>query len=100
MPVLPYREPGAPERPGSGVRLLLLPGLRAPVGCSEAWRVGATAVARMPWTCPACQTPIRYDGDRPRPGQVYRCCVCRLELVLLDHTGLLTVAPLPLDGVS
>ena len=49
----------------------------------------------MPWKCPACQTQIRHDGDGPRPKQVYRCPVCRLELVLDEHTGSLTVTQFP-----
>jgi hypothetical protein len=49
----------------------------------------------MPWKCPACQTQIAHDGDRPEPKRVYRCHVCRLELVLDDATQTLTVAPLP-----
>ena len=41
----------------------------------------------MPWKCPACSTPIRQQltaagDDSPRPGVIYRCSVCRLELVL------------------
>ena len=49
----------------------------------------------MPWKCPACQTQIRHDGDRPEPKQIYRCHVCRLELVADENTGKLIVAPLP-----
>jgi hypothetical protein len=49
----------------------------------------------MPWKCPACQTQIRHDGDLPMPNRVYRCHVCRLELVLDDDTHKLVVAPLP-----
>jgi hypothetical protein len=49
----------------------------------------------MPWKCPACLTQIRYDGDAPEPKRVYRCHVCRLELVLDEHTHQLTIAPLP-----
>jgi hypothetical protein len=30
----------------------------------------------------------------PRPGVVYRCVVCRLELVLDAETGKMMVAPL------
>jgi len=47
----------------------------------------------MPWKCPACQTQIRLDLDSPRPRQVYRCHVCRLELVLDDAGEQLIVAP-------
>jgi len=32
--------------------------------------------------------------DSPRPQVVYRCSVCRLELVLDERTRRLTVAPL------
>jgi hypothetical protein len=49
----------------------------------------------MPWKCPACQTPIRHDILGPQPNQVYRCSVCRLELVLDDRLQKLVVAPLP-----
>jgi hypothetical protein len=49
----------------------------------------------MPWRCPACQTPIRHDEDAPRPRTIYRCHVCRLELILDETTHKLTVAPLP-----
>jgi len=48
----------------------------------------------MPWKCPACQTEIRHDGDVPTPRRVYRCHVCRLELVIDGSTEKLTVAPL------
>jgi hypothetical protein len=48
----------------------------------------------MPWKCPACQTQIAHDGDLPEPRRVYRCHVCRLELVLDDKGHKLTVAPL------
>ena len=51
----------------------------------------------MPWKCPACQTQIRHDGDSPEPKRLYRCNVCRLELVLDDSTQRLVVAPLPTD---
>jgi hypothetical protein len=41
--------------------------------------------------------PISHSEveSRPRPGFVYRCHVCRLELVLDTETEKLTVAPLP-----
>jgi len=48
-----------------------------------------------PWKCPACLTQIRHDGDRPECDRVYRCHVCRLELVLDEPTQAMTVAPLP-----
>ena len=47
----------------------------------------------MPWKCPACQTEIRYDGDMPTHRRVYRCHVCRLELVLDEQSLKMTVAP-------
>jgi len=50
----------------------------------------------MPWTCPACSLAIRHsDHDTaPRPGIVYRCHICRLELVLDPNTKKLVLAPL------
>jgi hypothetical protein len=38
----------------------------------------------MPWRCPACETPIRHSEteERPRLGVLYRCHLCRIELVL------------------
>ena len=53
----------------------------------------------MPWKCPACSEQIRHSQceDQPRPGGIYRCHICRLELVLDLGSAKLTVAPLP-DG--
>jgi len=51
----------------------------------------------MPWTCPACRTWIHHDGDSPRPQTIYRCHVCRLELILDQNTHKLIVAPLPFE---
>jgi hypothetical protein len=50
----------------------------------------------MPWKCPACQTPIAHDPAVPKlePQAIYRCHVCRLELVLERTTGDLALAPL------
>ena len=53
----------------------------------------------MPWKCPACTTSIRLalviaGDDHPRPGRVYRCSVCHLELVLSEVTGALIPVPL------
>jgi hypothetical protein len=50
----------------------------------------------MPWTCPACQLQIRHSDlePLPRPGAVYRCHVCRLELVVDRTTQKLTAAPI------
>jgi hypothetical protein len=50
----------------------------------------------MPWRCPACQTFIRHGDhpeDLPRLGQVYRCHICRLELVFDPGTRKLVLAP-------
>jgi len=49
----------------------------------------------MRWKCPACQTEIRYDGDKPQPGRVYHCHVCHLELVVDESGRELALAPLP-----
>src|SRR5262249_59007270 len=51
----------------------------------------------MPWKCPACGTQIRHSDveDRPRLNKVYRCHICRLELVFREKNGKLTVALLP-----
>jgi hypothetical protein len=54
------------------------------------------ATTTMPWKCPACSTPIPHLPLEhvPRPNVVYRCCVCRLELIFdYDHRKL-TVPPL------
>jgi hypothetical protein len=51
----------------------------------------------MPWRCPACQTQIRQGENEaaPRLGVVYRCHICRLELVVDYATQKLTVRPFP-----
>jgi hypothetical protein len=38
---------------------------------------------------------MRLDGNHPEQNRVYRCHVCRLELMLDEDTKKLTVAPLP-----
>lgn len=47
----------------------------------------------MPWRCPACRIPIRHSEveERPRPHAIYRCHVCRIELVLDPATEKLAV---------
>ena len=47
------------------------------------------------WKCPACQHPIRHSdaNERPRLDTVYRCHVCRLELIVDSRSGKLTTAP-------
>lgn len=44
--------------------------------------------------CPACDTQIRHDGNTPEPNRIYRCHVCRLELVVDEQTRLMVIAPL------
>lgn len=50
----------------------------------------------MPWHCPACHTEIRHNELEPKPRErvIYRCHVCRLELVLDERSDRLTVAPI------
>ena len=61
-------------------------------------RAQTPALSPMPWKCPACSTPIRQQltaagDDAPRPGRIYCCAVCRLDLTIDgDH---MTVAPIP-----
>jgi hypothetical protein len=52
--------------------------------------------AVMPWTCPACSLAIRHteQDDRPRPNVVYRCHICRLELILDPSSNKLVLAPM------
>jgi hypothetical protein len=45
----------------------------------------------MPWKCPVCDIQIAHDGDQPELQRVYRCHVCRLELLLDEPTHKLTV---------
>ena len=49
----------------------------------------------MPWKGPACLEAIEHSAAEPMPryGVVYRCPVCRLELVLSRVTEKLVVAP-------
>jgi len=48
----------------------------------------------MAWKCPACETAIRHDGDAPDPRRLYRCHVCRLELMLDATTNRMGLPPL------
>jgi hypothetical protein len=51
------------------------------------------------WRCSACQTPIEHnmvDNTAPRAGQLYRCPICRLDLVWNSSAGKLKPAP-PLE---
>ena len=47
------------------------------------------------WRCSACQTPIEHNAvaTSPRAGRLYRCPVCRLDLVWDSRTGRLMAAP-------
>jgi hypothetical protein len=55
----------------------------------------------MPWTCPACSTDIRHGASETAPSlrTVYRCHVCRLELVVDPHTSKMIVVPIE-RGIS
>jgi len=50
----------------------------------------------MPWQCPACSTRIRHSENEafPPAGVIYRCPVCRLELMLGGDLQTFVVAPL------
>ena len=45
----------------------------------------------MPWKCPACRTPIRYD-DYDRVLRSLTCLVCQLELSIDKKTDRLIPA--------
>ena len=46
----------------------------------------------VPLSCPACWTEIPHNRETvPRNGQVYRCSLCRLELVFDVTSGRLRV---------
>jgi len=51
----------------------------------------------MEWTCPACGSRISQSDVEPKPrrGVIYRCHVCRLELMLNEATNRLQLTPLP-----
>jgi hypothetical protein len=85
----PPRNPCLPPRSGAV----------QPRGTCVVIRSRLKSRSAMPWQCPACRTPIRYseiDG-RPRQGKVYRCHICRLELVLDTKRDRFTLAPLETD---
>jgi len=50
----------------------------------------------MPWTCPACRTAVRHTEAEPLPrvGAIYRCPICRIELVVDTRTSKMKVAPI------
>jgi hypothetical protein len=54
----------------------------------------------MPWKCPACSSPIRRELNAaghqvPEPDRIYRCGLCRLDLVLSRDGERMVIAPLP-----
>jgi hypothetical protein len=50
----------------------------------------------MPWKCPACRLAIQHEAEIvPRPGVIYRCHICRLELVVDPSSETLVLAPMP-----
>jgi rubredoxin len=53
----------------------------------------------MPWKCPACSTQIEHSEAAIQPvnGALYRCSVCRLELIFDAAINKLTVAPFVRD---
>jgi hypothetical protein len=55
----------------------------------------------MPWECPACHTPIRYqDYDRVLRGPApYPCHICHLEMTR-DLTSDSLVAVRPIEGAA
>jgi len=48
----------------------------------------------MSWRCPACATTVQHSANDPRLGVVYRCYICRLDLVTDPETGKMRLAPL------
>ena len=53
----------------------------------------------MTWNCPACNTQLRHSEleAKPRPGERYRCHICRLSLDFDPKTDRLIVAPFESD---
>ena len=49
----------------------------------------------MLWTCPACNSEIHHEQDKPLSRIVYRCHACRLELVVDETRDILVVIPFP-----
>jgi hypothetical protein len=56
----------------------------------------------MPWKCPACYSQIAHAPyeDHPRPEVIYRCHICRLELVYDSRDGKLMLAPVEADEMD
>jgi hypothetical protein len=53
----------------------------------------------MPWKCPVCHDPIRPSAheDRPSPNTLYRCHICRIELVFDVNADKMIPAPIADD---
>lgn len=49
----------------------------------------------MPWTCPSCREQLRHDRKYAKPhfGVIYRCYVCRLNLVFNPKEQRLVASP-------
>ena len=56
----------------------------------------------MSWKCPACSTQLRHSelDAKPRPGERYRCHICRLSLDFDARLEQLVVAPFEQDHQS
>ena len=50
----------------------------------------------MPWRCPACGTSVQHTTALPRADLVYRCPVCRLQMIF--NPALEKMQPLPPTG--
>jgi hypothetical protein len=49
----------------------------------------------VPWKCPVCALPLHHaEGDRPVAGALYRCHICRVELMFDLAKGKLVLAPI------
>lgn len=60
-------------------------------------------VSSMPWHCPVCGTTIHHHSTADAAaGRVYRCHVCRTELIRDSRSGLLVPAdgPPPVDDLD
>ena len=51
----------------------------------------------MPWRCPVCDATVQHTGPLPLEDVVYRCHVCRLDLVTNPETGKMRLAPFDVD---
>jgi hypothetical protein len=53
----------------------------------------------MPWKCPLCRLPIHHSDAEtdPRPNVIYCCHICRLELVIDNHTRTMVAATFVTD---